>query len=103
MITSYINLKGQVINGLLIGDRTCLRPLRWETECVRCGSTKIFDHTKLLQASAGALNAAHCSLDNCYRLGTARKPIPPTERPEREQREPEAPPVAPAPVPKPIP
>lgn len=103
MIT-YQNLKGQIINGLLVGERTCLRPLKWETECVRCGSKKIFEHAKLMQAATGALNAAHCALDNCYLLHSVRRPVPPTERPKREQEPVALPvPVVSKPTPAPAP
>ena len=102
-IGNAIDLDGQIINGLRITGRASLRPLRWFTECIRCGSTKTFDHVRLMQAASGALNAAHCALDNCFLFKSVSRPIPPTERPKHEPTV-TAPPVAsPASVHKPVP
>ena len=63
---------------------------------IRCGSRKVFDHSRLLSG------AAHCSLDNCYVFSQSDlKARPPTPRPEPEKPVPvETPaPVAPTPAP----
>jgi hypothetical protein len=84
IIGGAIDLTGQVINGLLIKNRVSRVPLRYETECVKCGSRTVFSHSHLMQAAGGALNAAHCRLDNCFLFGTAKRSEPPTERPRHE-------------------
>lgn len=109
---STIDLTGKVINGLRVIQRASLSAsanLKWETECVRCGSKKHWEHSRLIHAMNGAAgNVARCELSTCN-LGTFVKGDAITERPKHEPEAVVTSPVAvpapakPVPVPKPDP
>ncbi len=104
-IGGAIDLTGQVINGLRVTKVVSRVPLRYETECIKCGSKAVFTHVQLRQAESGAISGgAHCRLDNCYLLGTARKAEPPTPRPAHTEEN-KLRVIAPVtkPTPKPVP
>ena len=92
------DLTGTKIAGLRVTGRSQMRPLRWSTKCLSCGSTKNFDHASLLAAEAGARNIVHCGLDECYLFHRVSMPnTTPEPRPDHADDYP-----APAPVVKPV-
>lgn len=107
-----IDLRGNVINGLRVIQRASLSAsanVKWETECVRCGARKTWEHQRLIHALNGATgNVARCELSACN-LGTFVTGDAITERPKHEPVTVVTSPVAvpsraePAPVPKPDP
>jgi uncharacterized short protein YbdD (DUF466 family) len=99
---TFIDMTGQVLpTGVRVIQRVSRRPLRWLCICEKCGSERVFDHSKVMAAIQGAKgNVAQCDLSNCRLFGTATKPTPPTARPNHEP-EIVAPPTSPTPVPRP--
>jgi hypothetical protein len=101
---TFIDVTGRVLpTGVRVIQRVSRRPLRWLCVCEKCGSERIFDHSKVIAAIDGAQgNVAQCDLSNCRLFGTATKPIPPHARERSDKPESVTLPTAiPAPVHKP--